>query len=44
MMKMEDIPDSLNFKELDVLVTIGAGDIDKLAEPIEEKIKKSYGI
>ncbi len=41
---MEDIPDGLNIKELDVLVTIGAGDIDKLAEPIEEKIKKSYGI
>ena len=44
MMKMEDIPDKLNFRELDVLVTIGAGDIDRLVEPIEEKIKKSYGI
>jgi UDP-N-acetylmuramate--alanine ligase len=44
MMKMEDIPDKLNFRELDILVTIGAGDIDKLVEPIEERIKKSFGI
>jgi UDP-N-acetylmuramate--alanine ligase len=44
MMKMEEIPDALNIRDLDVLVTIGAGDIDKLAEPIEEKIKKSFGI
>ncbi len=44
MMKMDDIPEKLNFRELDVLLTIGAGDIDRLVEPIEEKIKKSYGI
>jgi UDP-N-acetylmuramate--alanine ligase len=43
MMKMEDIPDKLNIKDLDVLVTIGAGDIDKLVGPIEEKLKSGRG-
>jgi UDP-N-acetylmuramate--alanine ligase len=38
MMKMEDIPDGLDIKSLDVLVTIGAGDIDRLVGPIEEKL------
>jgi UDP-N-acetylmuramate--alanine ligase len=40
MMKMEDIPDKLQTDELDVLVTIGAGDIDRLIAPIEEKLYK----
>lgn len=40
MMRMEDIPDRLDFKNLDVLITIGAGDIDKLVSPIEERLKK----
>ncbi len=44
MMKMEDIPGKLDIKALDVLVTIGAGDIDRLVTPIEEKIKKEIGI
>jgi UDP-N-acetylmuramate--alanine ligase len=39
MMKMEDIPDMLDISKLDVLVTIGAGDIDRLVGPIEEKLK-----
>jgi UDP-N-acetylmuramate--alanine ligase len=39
MMKMEDIPDRLDINSLDVLVTIGAGDIDRLVIPIEEKLK-----
>jgi UDP-N-acetylmuramate--alanine ligase len=39
MMKMEDIPDRLDISNLDVLVTIGAGDIDRLVAPIEEKLK-----
>jgi len=30
---------SLNFNDIDVLATIGAGDIDMLAEPIEKMIK-----
>jgi UDP-N-acetylmuramate--alanine ligase len=41
MMKMEDIPGSLDVSKIDVLLTIGAGDIDKLAGPIEEKLKNS---
>jgi UDP-N-acetylmuramate--alanine ligase len=40
MMRKEDIPDKLDVEKLDVLLTIGAGDIDTLVEPIEEKIKK----
>jgi hypothetical protein len=39
-MGMEDIPDKLEIADLDVLVTIGAGDIDRLVAPIEEKLKK----
>lgn len=40
MMRMEDIPELLDPEELDVLITIGAGDIDKLVKPIEEKLKQ----
>jgi UDP-N-acetylmuramate--alanine ligase len=43
MMKMEDIPDKLDLEDLDVLVTIGAGDIDRLIVPIEEKLKSGKG-
>jgi UDP-N-acetylmuramate--alanine ligase len=35
-----DIPGKLNINNLDVLVTIGAGDIDTLVGPIEEMLKK----
>jgi UDP-N-acetylmuramate--alanine ligase len=35
-----DIPSKLDVRSLDVLVTIGAGDIDSLADPIEEKLRK----
>ncbi len=41
LVKMEDIPGSLNIDDLDVLLTIGAGDIDRLVAPIEEKIRSS---
>ncbi len=37
---MNEVIESLDIKKLDVLVTIGAGDIDSLVEPIEEKIKR----
>jgi len=37
---MEEILPALDPGKLDVLVTIGAGDIDKLADPIEEKLKR----
>jgi UDP-N-acetylmuramate--alanine ligase len=40
LMKKEDIPSKLDVASLDVLVTIGAGDIDSLVKPIEEKLRK----
>jgi UDP-N-acetylmuramate--alanine ligase len=40
LMKKEDIPGKLDVSKLDVLVTIGAGDIDTLVRPIEEKLNK----
>ncbi len=42
MMEMEEIPGKLNVKNLDILLTIGAGDIEKLVDPIEEKLKKEF--
>ena len=35
-----DIPDKLDVSNLDVLITIGAGDIDTLVKPIEDKLRK----
>ncbi len=43
LIQMSEIPEKLDIKKLDVLVTIGAGDIDRLVEPIEEKIKREAG-
>ena len=40
LLKMTDIPYVLDVKKLDVLLTIGAGDIDTLVEAIEEKLKR----
>ncbi len=40
---MNELPEKLDLKKIDVLVTIGAGDIDRLVEPIEEKIKREAG-
>ena len=40
MMSKEDIPGKLDTHNLDVLLTIGAGDIDTLVTPIEEKLKR----
>jgi UDP-N-acetylmuramate--alanine ligase len=39
-LKKSDIPEKLDVKNIDVLLTIGAGDIDTLTGPIEEKLKK----
>jgi len=39
LLKKEDIPGKLDINKLDVLLTIGAGDIDSLVIPIEEKLK-----
>ena len=36
LLEKKDIPGKLDIQKLDVLVTIGAGDIDTLVEPIEE--------
>jgi UDP-N-acetylmuramate--alanine ligase len=43
MVRMEDIPGCLDINKIDVLLTIGAGDIDKLVVPIEGKLKSSAG-
>jgi len=40
MMAKGDIPARLDASSLDVLLTIGAGDIDSLVEPIEEMLKR----
>ncbi len=40
MLDKKDIPEKLDISGLDVLVTIGAGDIDMLAGPIEEALKR----
>jgi hypothetical protein len=37
---MSELVDRLDIKKLDVLATIGAGDIDRLVAPIEEKLKR----
>jgi UDP-N-acetylmuramate--alanine ligase len=38
-----EIPEKLDVSKLDVLLTIGAGDIDTLVKPIEDKIRKERG-
>lgn len=40
LMAKEDIPEKLDTGKLDVLLTIGAGDIDALVTPIEEKLNR----
>ncbi len=43
LLNMEDIPEKLNVSDLDVLITIGAGNIDSLVDPIEKKLKRERG-
>lgn len=38
----ESVVDAIDYRTTDVLVTIGAGDIDRLVKPIEERIKTIY--
>jgi UDP-N-acetylmuramate--alanine ligase len=38
-----DVVDAVDLVNTDVLVTIGAGDIDRLVKPLEDKIKTIYG-
>ncbi len=44
LLQKEDIPAKLDVTKLDVLLTIGAGDIDALVGPIEEKLRKERAI
>lgn len=44
LLRKEDIPAKLDIAHLDVLITIGAGDIDTLVKPIEDKLKKERGL
>ncbi len=40
MLRMEDILSEIDMSAVDVLVTIGAGSIDRLVQPIEEMMKR----
>ncbi len=40
LLEMKDVLGNLDRHNLDVLLTIGAGDIDRLVEPIEHKLKE----
>ncbi len=40
LLNKEDIPGKLDIENIDVLITIGAGDIDRLVEPIEKELKR----
>jgi UDP-N-acetylmuramate--alanine ligase len=40
LLEKTDIPAKLDIENLDVLVTIGAGDIDRLVKPIEDELNK----
>ena len=40
LLNMQDIPGKLDIENLDVLITLGAGDIDRLVDPIEEVLRK----
>ena len=44
LMNREDIPGRLDLDKIDVLLTIGAGDIDRLVDPIEEAIRRKLKI
>jgi UDP-N-acetylmuramate--alanine ligase len=40
LLKKEEVLEFLKGKEIDILVTFGAGDIDRLIVPIEEMLKE----
>lgn len=40
LMEMEDLPGKIDLSKTDLLLTIGAGDIDRLIGPIEDKLGK----
>jgi len=39
-----ELLDVLSKRDVDVLMTVGAGDIDKLVEPIAEMLKNRYSV
>ena len=39
-----ELLDVLSKRDIDVLMTVGAGDIDKLVEPIAEMLKNRYSV
>jgi UDP-N-acetylmuramate--alanine ligase len=43
LLNKSDIPGQLDSSKIDVLLTIGAGDIDTLVAPIENKLRKERG-
>jgi UDP-N-acetylmuramate--alanine ligase len=43
LLEKSDIPDHLDSAKIDVLLTIGAGDIDSLVAPIEDKLRRERG-
>jgi len=43
LLEKSDIPGHLDSAKIDVLLTIGAGDIDSLVEPIEDKLRRERG-
>jgi len=38
-----DLPDMLRKKDIEVLITMGAGDIDRMVKPINDQLKERYG-
>jgi UDP-N-acetylmuramate--alanine ligase len=43
LLNKQDIPGGLDIEHLDVLITIGAGDIDRLVDPIEKELIRRRG-
>ena len=43
LLEKSDIPGHLDSAKIDVLLTIGAGDIDTLVAPIEDKLRRERG-
>lgn len=44
LLRKEDLPGKLDASDIDVLITIGAGDIDMLVKPIEDKLRAERGV
>ena len=42
--KREDLLDYVSSTEPDILITFGAGDIDRFIDPLTEMLKKRYNV